>query len=397
MNIKRVLFFAVFILSAVMFTTQDAVALEYGDTAPEIQVSKWLRNEPVEYLKNKKKDNAVVVLCVWATWSDTAEGVFRFLNTEVDVYGGENIVFIAISKENQRIVDRYVRTNDDIRFAVAVDNDSKTYNNYMVNTDGVPMFFIIGKSGDLIWKGSPFEVDRVLSRVITGTFDHEKEIKIEKLREELQKSIQYMNFERQSEIAEKILKLDPLDQIGINILTDGYLRKNQIKEAVDFMLKRIDMANYNKYVARSLYFSLLTIFQGMNNEDGHKYLLDTTKRYYAAFKNEPSVLNSFCIALVQRMPMEIVPLKEVYEMMTNAIDLQKKLYPEQKENLGLYYRTLAKTYYMIGLLDKAIDAQAESVKLLEEVKNDVNEYLITQGKLLLGHYKTIKELQGNLK
>jgi hypothetical protein len=399
MNVKRPVIFIVLMLTAMIFVAQNTFALDYGDTAPKIQVSKWFKNKPEQYLKNMKdnKNNSVVVLCIWATWSDTTENVFGFINSEVGIYSKENVVFIALSKENQRIIDRYIRTNEDIKFSVAADDDSKTYDKYMVNTDGVPMFFVIGKRGDIIWKGSPFELDRVLSRVVTNTFDNEKEKKIEKIRGELQKSIQYMNFERQAELAQRILDIDPLDQTAINILTDNYIRKNQIEEAIKFMLGKINKASYNKYIDRVLYFNLLTIFQGMNSEVGQKYLLETTKRFYAAFKNEPEALNSYCIALVQSMPMEIVPLKETYDMMNSAIDLSKKLHPDQKENLGLYYRTLAKIYYMVGSPTKAIEAQDTSVKLINEVKNSNNEFLADQGELLLKHYKTIKKLQKSLK
>jgi hypothetical protein len=399
MNIKKTFGGAIFILSVLLFTTQNTFALVHGDTAPEIQVAKWFKNKPVEYLKAKKdgKNKDIVVLCIWATWSDTTNNLFRFLNTESDVFENDNVTFIALSKENQRIIDRYVRTDGKIKFCVAADDHSKTYDEYMVDTDGVPMFFIIGKTGNLIWKGSPFEVDRVLSRVVTNTYDNKQEIKIEKIREDLQKSIQFMNFERQNEIAEKILNIDPLDQTAINIVANNYIRKDQINQGIDFMLKRIDMSNYNKYVTRSLYFNLLTILQGMNNKDGEKYLLDTTKRFHAAFKNEPKALNAYCIALIQSMPMEIVPLQEAYGMINDAINLEKKLHPEKKENLGLYYRSLAKIYYMSSDIDKAIDAQKTSVKLLEEAGHEGNASLISQGALLLRHYSKIQKLQDTLK
>ena len=401
MKIKKTFIYTVLFLSIMILAEQSVLALEYGDKAPAIEVSKWFKNKPEEYLKKIKegKNDSIVVLCIWATWSETTDKIFGFLNTEVGIYGKENVIFIALSKENERIVDRFVRTNEGLRFSVATDVDSKTYDKYMINTDGVPMFFIIGRDGDVIWKGGPSEVDRILSSVLTKTFDNKKEVEIKKIRDDLQKSIQYMNFERQNEVAQRILDIDPIDQMAINIIVDNYIRRNEIDKAVKFMLKKIDLANYNKYVARVLYFNLLGVIQGMNDVEGHKYLLEATKRFYVAFKNEPNAINSYCIALVQSMPMEIVPLKEVYDMMNTAIEFLKEHYPEDKENLGLYYRTLAKVYYMIGNPGRAVESQEESVDLLKKSKNDNNDlsYLINQGELLLKHYKTIKKLQETLK
>ena len=374
----------------------NLAAIEVGKTAPELKVAKWFKNKPEKYLKAKEegKDDYTLVLCFWATWSDTTDNMFRFLNSEVDIFGKENVVFVAMSKENQRIIDRYVRNDNNIKFAVAADKKSETYDEYMENTSGVPMFFIIDKDDELLWKGSPFEADRVLSRVITGTFDIEKEAKIEKIRKQLQDSIQYLNFEQQGEYAERILKIDPLDVTAINIIVDNYLRDNKTKEALDYMVSKIHEANYNKFVARKLYFNLLGLFQGMETEQARTYLQKATESFYSAYQNDPEALNSFSVAVVQGMPMNIVPVKDIYKLVTRAIEVQKEINPENYADLGIYNRSLAKVYYLAGLLDKAVDTQEKS---LEQLKKCDDKQMIPQAETLLNYYKSIVEVNKELK
>ena len=384
-----------FLLISVLMLTEPAFALEYGDKAPSLKISKWLRNKPVQYLKDKAagENNNLVVVCFWATWSNATPNLFKFLNHEHNVYKTAGVVFIAISKENVKIIERYLRTYGGTDFSIAVDRNVATYREYMRDTTGVPLFFIIDRTGDILWKGSPFEIDRVLSRVVTGTFNIEKEKKIKELRTELQKAIEYMNFKRQFEVSERILEIDPLDQIAINNLVDDFIREGKTDEAISFILKKIKEANYNKYISRSLYFNLLTIIQGMNDEKGKKHLLDIAKHFYAPFKNDPDSLNAFAVAVIQGMPMEIIPLSEILKISKYAIETHKELYKEKIGLLGLYYRTLAKIYYMAGCLDDAINIQEQAIDCLGKTKR---EDIKANAALILDYYKETKELQSQI-
>ncbi|MCF7790656.1 MAG: redoxin domain-containing protein [Victivallales bacterium] len=393
MEVKTNLFAAAVLLFCLMCSNLTGV--EVGEKAPPLKVAKWIKNEPVDYLKRKDEgiEKDIVVLCFWATWSETTDNLIRFMNTEKEVYQKENVVFIALSNERTRLIERYVKSNKNISFAVGADKKSETYDEYMIGTSGVPMFFIIDKSRDLLWKGSPFAVDRILSRVVTGTYDEEKENKIEKIREKLQRSIQYLNFNRQNELAEEILKIDPIDQMAINNIVDNYIRKDEIDKAIKFIMERIKLANYNQFVARSMYFNLLTIIQGLDNEKGKKYLKECIDGYFEAFKNNPEALNSFSVAIVQGMPMSIVPLNKIYKMVSHVIKLQKNINPKANKELGIYYRSMAKIFYLTGMLDRAVEVQKKSLEYLKKTKD--NEY-VKQAELLLKYYKSAIEIKKKL-
>ena len=345
-------------------------ALNVGDDAPELNVLQWVRGKPIllfpkEEEKSTKKN--IYVILFWATWSNSSLRLLDFAEKENNLFKDDGVVFLGISKENISRVKNFLKQKKDINISLGVDNKAETYDKYMSGTKGVPVFFIIGRDGELAWKGNPFEVDRVLSRVIAETFNADKQRKIEELRENIRKSSHIFDNNNKVKAAQKTLDIDPTDETAINIAVDYYIRKNQIEKAVAFVQNARKKAGNNKYLQRNLYYVELSILHGMDMDKSKIILTKLAKNFCVTFYNKPVFLNEFTIMVLENAPFEVWPLKELLKISERAVDLEKKR-NEISENSGMYLQTLARIYYYLGWITKAINTQKHALPLIVDEK-----------------------------
>lgn len=374
-------------------------ALDVGDRAPELNVSEWVRGKPVvlfpknnekydiatinaavldlpffrglpvkaKTLEKKRNTSYIYVIFFWATWTNSSLRLLDFVEKEKNLYSNEDIVFLGISKENASRVKNYLEPKNNINISLGIDNKAETYDKYMQGTKGVPVFFIIGRNGELIWKGSPLEVDRVLSRVVAGTFDAEGQGKIEELRESIKNSSHIFDNNSKKKAAIKTLNIDPTDETAINIVVDNYIRKNQIVKAIEFVENARKKAGENKYLQRNLFYIELGIIRGMDVNKSKDILNNLTKSFYATFYDNSVFLNEFAVMILKNAPFEVRPLKELLKMAERAVFLESKR-NAISENLGMYLQTLARVYYCLGWFTKAITTQSQAIPLLKDKK-----------------------------
>jgi len=397
-------------------------ALDVGERAPALNVLQWVRGEPVIlFSKNKRNRNAntvlldflhgmlvydvdnplstgrllqlvrnskdvvkhhsdyntkplgigiaenIYVIFFWATWSNSSLHLLDFVEKESKLYKSDNVVFVGISKEKLFRVNNFLKGKNDINFSLGVDNKAETYDEYMLGTQGVPVFFIIGRNGKLAWKGSPFEVDRVLSRVIAGTFNTDDQNKIEELREDIRNSSHIFDSNSKLNAAKKTLAIDSTDEVAINIIVDDHIEKNQILKAIEFCENARKEAGDNKYLQRSIYYVELSIIRGMDISKSKKILNNLAKNFEITFRNSPEFLNEFVVMVLRNAPFEIRPLGELLKMAEQSVDLEKKR-NGISERLGIYLQTRARVYYCIGWFTKAITTQNYAIPLLKDKK-----------------------------
>ncbi len=362
-------------------------ALEVGDDAPPLDIARWIKGPPVTLFPKSNADTKAYVIFFWSTWSNVSPNLMNFISRESYIFAKDGVVFAGITKESPNRVTRFLKKFPDINFSIGIDNQAGSYSAYMQGTKGVPMFFIIGSDKKLIWKGSPFEANRVLVRVLGGTFDLETQEQIVKYREKIQKAAQMLDNKDKIFYARKILKLDPTDRMAMNIIIDSYIIKGKEKRAINFICSSRKKAAGNRYIQRELFFLELSIVRSMNNSTGKKYLAELMSSYNTVFGKDSNALNSLLIIVLRDVPLSIIPLGDMLIISQKAVKLAEAN-NQDKENLGSCLQSLAKVYYYIGQLDKAVSKQEKAIGFMDKVKKDEKE----AAQLMVTYYKEALKL-----
>lgn len=368
----------IFISVLVLFVGFSVLALDVGTRAPALKVSVWLKNGPVSLYPDEDSDSPTpgytkgdyYVIFFFATWSDLTPNVFKFVNDQVTAYRDAGVKFIGITTENEARVRDYIKKFPDIKFHLAVDDHNKTWNDYMNDGAGLPVFFIFDKNEKLVWSGSPVEEDQVLQNVLIGTFDSATESKLEELHKKMARAAEVFDFSGRKNLALEALKVDPTDRIAIEVKVDDYLKNNKVDDCFDFLKDCQKKAGDNKYLQYFLYMTELDIARGLVNKDGKADVLDIAKNYMETFQNSPDYLNSMAARLSEGVPIEVTSMKYSLEMAEKAVAIQRASDPKSPY-MGKYLQTLAHVYYLVGKLDKAIEIQKEAIPLFEKVDREL--------------------------
>jgi hypothetical protein len=84
-------------------------------------------------------------------------------------YGDDGLVIVAVTREPFPIVLRFLETAGDfMEFRVAIDIREDVNQAYMTanGLETIPHYFIIGRSGAVVWNGKPVELDAALQRAL---------------------------------------------------------------------------------------------------------------------------------------------------------------------------------------------------------------------------------------
>jgi thiol-disulfide isomerase/thioredoxin len=146
-----------------------------GDEAPELQVLAWVQGGPLNL-----KDGAgqtIYVIEFWQTECPHCLESLPYLSILQEQYRKDGVVFIGITSEDAAVVKTFLQNNQDAEYALAVDDDDKTYDRFMgaFSVSGVPHAFVIGRQGRILWEGHPMDdLEEVLQQIVAGQYDLEK-------------------------------------------------------------------------------------------------------------------------------------------------------------------------------------------------------------------------------
>ncbi|WP_422927281.1 redoxin family protein [Singulisphaera sp. PoT] len=154
-------------------------ALDVGDPAPRLEVSRWAKGEKVDRLDPGK----VYVVEFWATWCEPCRFAMPHLTKLQETYK-DKATFIGVSvwESDQAEVDPFVaRMGDKLGYRVALDvvpegdraeSRGKTADAWLAasGTQGIPQTFLV-KGGRIAWIGHPMELDEPLAKAVAGTWD----------------------------------------------------------------------------------------------------------------------------------------------------------------------------------------------------------------------------------
>ena len=350
-NDMRIIFSAVVTVFA-MTSTISAAQLKIGDPAPALQVAAWVRNGPVKLSDGVGKN--IYLVEFWATWSSPSRMSITFLDKLQKKYSKQGLIVVGITKEELDLVKTFVATQKAMNYNVAVDDKGVTYAAYMDGIPGVPMTFLVGKSGVILWKGHPLESASVVEKVMSGDFDVEASKLVSELSAKLQKTLESQNFQKATTISHQILDIDPGNQTAMRVALYGF--QNDPKKAIEYLTSLIDRHPNSAAV----YLQKLQLLNLTKNESELRSVIE---RYFESFKDDSSKLNSMAWIILDQVSFGLQPMDLALKTAKKAVELSSK--DDDKILLAAHIDTLARCYYAVGRLDLAVKSQKRAVELLK--------------------------------
>ncbi len=197
-------------LAVLLMAGSGAWALELGQKAPPVKV-KWVHGKGKDPAKPDGK--SIYVVEFWATWCGPCRKSIPHLNAMQDRFKDDNVVIMGISDEDEAKVKPFVDKMG-MAYNVGVDKDRKTKDVYMKGVRGIPFAVIVNKDGKVAWFGHPLNgMERVLAKVVAGTFDSQAYVKKQQavagLQQQLQAAYQKHNVKAMLGILQRMIQADP--------------------------------------------------------------------------------------------------------------------------------------------------------------------------------------------
>ena len=239
----RSLHFGAWLICATILGLNQALALDVGETAPAIQVSKWIKGGPIDFERGRGSN--VFVIDFWSTICLPCRYSIPFLTDMQKKYRDRGVVIVGISAEDASTVKNDIsRMEPPVGYAIAVDAGEKTSNAYLKGAgwDELPHAFVIDKDGKLVWHGnSTVALDQVLEEVLAGKLgldDARRTLVAEKaIRDYYRIASTGKTNSRLAELGEQILANATkyptiLNEFAWRILTDRNVRTKDYKLAL---------------------------------------------------------------------------------------------------------------------------------------------------------------------
>jgi thiol-disulfide isomerase/thioredoxin len=159
----------------------DVKPLKIGDQAPAIDISHWVKGQPVA----KFEPGKVYVVEFWATWCGPCRASMPHISEVQDQYKDYGVTFIGISDEELPTVVKFLCSSDKnteklwfdvVQYTLATDPDRSAHDSYMkaVGARGIPTAFIVGKDSKLEWIGHPQSIDKPLAAIVKDQWNRDE-------------------------------------------------------------------------------------------------------------------------------------------------------------------------------------------------------------------------------
>jgi len=164
-------------------TSSSRPRLDIASRAPALQIAKWVKGKPIESYQPEK----IYVIEFWATWCGPCRVGMPHLSALQEAYG-EEVTFIGVTDESERVVQAFLRRpadqtfaepgqtwNDLMLYTVALDANGASSRAFLAASGqaGIPTAFVVGFDGIIEWIGHPMAIDEPLKQIAARTWDRD--------------------------------------------------------------------------------------------------------------------------------------------------------------------------------------------------------------------------------
>jgi thiol-disulfide isomerase/thioredoxin len=314
-------------------TSAHAQTLRIGSQAPKMEHVDWLKGEPIK----EWKPGHVYVLDFWATWCAPCIAGIPHLTAMQKELRDQNVHVIGVAiwpMPDQKPTTQFVKEwGDDMGYAVAEDRDQKTADAFMAaaRLNSIPTAMVIDQQGRIAWIGHPMAgLDDVVAQILEGSYDIDSLAKEAAARAELE------------------ARVEPLLKEIDRLASEG-----NIREALDKVDEVIAMGYDPVRLALTKANAMIAM---LSDVDGAYAFL--TKCIDGYFKDDSDALNDVAWYILDASGLPRRDLALAHRAVTRANELTGG-------NDASVVDTLARSHFMQGDVDRAIELQKRAIELAD--------------------------------
>ena len=154
--------------------TAREAKLAVGMPAPSLNVSEWVKGDPVPAFEPGK----AYVVEFWATWCGPCLSTMPHLGTLAKQYKSQGLTVLAVTTTDDRgntqetVAQFAAGRGKDLAVTIARCDTTDTKAAYMdaAGITGLPATFVVDREGKIAYLGHPEDLDEVLPKVLAGTW-----------------------------------------------------------------------------------------------------------------------------------------------------------------------------------------------------------------------------------
>ncbi len=159
------------IIISIILTVGNTYAqsnIKVGEQAPEIHITNWIKNIPVD----KELKNKYIVLEFWATWCAPCIAAVPHMNKLQQEFHQKDLYYLSMTDESAALIERILKR---INFSsiVVTDTTKQTQINFGDGVKGLeafPLTVLINKNGIIEWIGEPQNLNaKIMSKFLSNS------------------------------------------------------------------------------------------------------------------------------------------------------------------------------------------------------------------------------------
>lgn len=328
-------------------------AAEIGAPAPELKIRKFVKGDPVTL--STLKDKKILILHFWATKCKPCNDAIENLNRIAQKYADKGVEVLAIGSDDPTAIIKAPELAR-MKYRVASDDMIKTADAYLRPGDRLPTDAIIGKDGKLLWIGPSVALPVVLDEILNNRYDLAGAIELDRFNAGMAKAAQTNDFKGALKLMDARLAKTPDDAELISMRAE--LLSRRMKSPTQALASLAEAIARNPKAFKLHETRLQLLFE--QGEKGRP-VLEAYQLIAHTFADQPMILVELSEALMRR-PVGDFQLLSVYTLARAAYTKGK--FANNRER-GRAAAALARSYYYIGMLDKAVQLEKEALVLLK--------------------------------
>ncbi len=375
---KKILF-----LVACMLLAANLFALRPGDAAKELVGVRWVSGVPFTLLpaeKEAEKEPEYRAVVFLLTRAQTADDALTLLNYLRRNFAG-SARFAVVTPDSEQDVKELLKRRTDFDLSFGVDTKRELTPAYLGANRLLPMAFLVGRDGKILWSGEAIDLGEALEKALNGTLNRSAQQKIAPLLEELQTLLTGDNETKMRRTVDAIFRLEPGQPSTLRIRNFVLESNGRAGEALE--LTRAQIAQAPKQAR--LYVEALNLIARNPALDAQTD--GVVKAYHAAITNDPDVDNQIARLLLERREYSAESLKNAAILVARA----KSLLTVNSSGAlrGACLNTQAQLAYRLGKITEAIALQEQASTAFRTVALTGAE---SDSNRRLAYYRTVQEL-----